>query len=51
MIEKSNLKFYVQILNEFLVSIPDCNFRDSGHLGNLSLSPSLPTKNAGDIDD
>ena len=51
MIEKSDLKFYVQILNEFLVPIPDCNFRYSSHLSNLSLGPSLPTKNTSDIDD
>ena len=47
----SNLKFDVEVLNQFLVAVPDCNLSDSSDLSDFALGSALAAKHASDVDD
>ena len=46
-----NLKFDVEVLNQFFVSVPDSNLSHSSDFSNFALGSALATKNTGDVND
>lgn len=45
-----NLKFDVEVLNQFFVSVSDGNLSHSSNFSNFALGSALSAKNAGDVD-
>ena len=47
----SDLEFDVEVLNQFLVTVPDGDLGHACYLGDLSLGPALAAQDARDVDD